>query len=99
MVFNRSEQDLADIKNSPEFRDWLVGILKTEDVTVFFEKTDGTVREMKCTLKPDSLVPYEKKTDQSKTPNPDVCAVFDLDKQQWRSFRYDSIKEIRFTLG
>ena len=60
-------------------------------VNVVFKKKDGTERTMKCTLKPDQVVDYEKKTDKTKEPSLETCPVFDLDKQEWRSFRYDSI--------
>jgi len=48
---------------------------------------------MVCTLKPD-LLPAQTDLEeavQKKTPNPDVLAVWDLENQGWRSFRYDSV--------
>lgn len=83
----------------PVFRDWLRGILTVENVTVTFTKTDGTEREMRCTLNPVIAIPYEKKTEKLKKTNTDALAVWDLDKNEWRSFRYSSIKSINFTLG
>lgn len=59
---------------------------------VMFEKRDGTMRSMLCTTKVDMVVPYEKKTDRTKPENKDVQFVFDLEKKEWRSFRYDSVK-------
>ena len=59
---------------------------------VIFEKRDGTIREMLCTTKRDMVVEYEKKTDRTKPENNEVCFVFDLEKKEWRSFRYDSVK-------
>jgi hypothetical protein len=41
----------------------------------------------------------EKKTDRVRKENDDVLSVFDLEKNEWRSCRYDSIREIKFTLG
>jgi hypothetical protein len=29
----------------------------------------------------------------------DALAVFDIEKNDWRSFRWDSVKSIKFTLG
>ena len=63
---------------------------------VQFTKVDGTKRYMKCTLASE-LIPApteEKKTDRVKKENPDVLAVWDLEKAGWRSFRFDTILEI-----
>lgn len=81
-----------------ELRKWLIGVLKEQPVDLKFEKKDGSVREMKATLKSDMVVEYEKKTDKDKVVNEEVLAVFDLDKKEWRSFRLESLKEIHFTL-
>jgi hypothetical protein len=81
------------------FRDWLVNLLETSStVKISFKKKDDTIREMNCTLDPERVKKYEKKTDRTKTVNVEVCPVFDLDKQEWRSFRFETITEIRFEL-
>lgn len=59
---------------------------------VIFTKRDGTDRTMICTTKRDLVIPYEKKTDRTKPENNETCFVFDLEKKEWRSFRYDSVK-------
>lgn len=79
-----------------EFQIWLRSHLHFGPVTVTFKKKDGTLREMNCTLKPDLVKEYEKKTERTKTVNEETCPVFDIDKQEWRSFRYDSITEVKF---
>ena len=33
-----------------------------------------------------------------KTKSDEALAVFDLEKQSWRSFRFDSVKEINFNM-
>ena len=81
------------------FRVWLQGILKTETVCLTFRKKDDTIREMKCTLIESKLPVVEKKTDRVRKENDDLISVFDLEKNEWRSCRYDSIKQINFTLG
>jgi hypothetical protein len=65
---------------------------------VTFTKSDGTEREMKCTLKEEFIQQYEKKTDRVRKENEDVLSVWDLDNNGWRSFRVDSIKHIDFDL-
>jgi hypothetical protein len=64
---------------------------------VTFTKADGSIREMKCTLKP-SLLP-EVKLVEAHVPrkqNDDVLAVWDLDNSAWRSFRIDSITNVEY---
>lgn len=64
-------------------------------VTVNFTKTDGTVRKMICTLQEGAIPQGEaKKTDRVKKENDDVLAVWDLEAQGWRSFRFDSILSV-----
>jgi hypothetical protein len=56
---------------------------------------------MICTLSenkiPADFVPKNTKKSE-KTEIGEALAVFDLEKSEWRSFRFDSIKEIRFDL-
>lgn len=86
-------------KNYPDHqvgRKWLIDLLKTQPVTVVFEKSNGEHREMNCTLEESIVVPYVKKTDKEKKHDPEVLPVWDIDKNAWRSFRYDSIIKINF---
>jgi hypothetical protein len=54
---------------------------------------------MRCTLK--DVPQYERKTESETTrkKNDEVMSVYDMDKSEWRSFRIDSIKEIKFDLA
>jgi sensor histidine kinase regulating citrate/malate metabolism len=85
-----------DIKH---LRSWLIGVLNNGAAKVTFIKKDGTERAINCTLKEDLTVRQEKKTDTVKTVNEEVLPVFDIDKQEWRSFRLDSVRQINFTLS
>lgn len=69
----------------------LVSLLKSNTCKVTFTKADGTLREMKCTLKEGSFVAPEKKTERVREPKDDVVSVWDLEKDAWRSFRVDSV--------
>lgn len=80
------------------FRDFLNRELRRGVVEVFFIKKDGTERKMKCTLQEGIVVPYEKKTDKVKEPSTDICPVFDVEKQEWRSFKYESVIKLSATL-
>ena len=90
-----------------EFKNWLKEILhndSTKNLCVVFTKKDGTDREMFCTLA-ESKIPTEKQpksqASDSETAglgNESAVRVFDTEKQEWRSFRWDSVKEVRFDL-
>lgn len=71
-------------------------LLHNESVDLEFIKKDGSLRIMTATLRVDKLptqVDLEEAV-QTKTPNPDVLAVFDLHNQGWRSFRWDSLQKV-----
>jgi len=89
----------ASVKEQAQFREWLVGVLKTNTVGLTFKKKDDTIREMKCTLIESMLPVIEKKTDRVRKESKDALSVFDLEKNEWRSFRYDSIEVVSFNLG
>jgi hypothetical protein len=82
-----------------EFKNWLKGVMQTEIVNLTFRKTDGTLRNMKCTLLPKFLPEVVVSDKPKRKVSEDTLAVFDLEKNEWRSFRYDSVTEIKFTLG
>lgn len=98
-TINENYYTLSGEKERRRFREWLTGLMKVQPIYVTFIKSDGSKREMRCSLREEDLVVYEKKTDLVKEKNDDVCAVWDLDKSAWRSFRYDSIKQIRVEVG
>jgi hypothetical protein len=80
-------------------KDWLIGLLRSEIVELTFIKKDGSERIMTCTLA-EQKIPAEnapKGTERAK--NDEAVAVFDLENNGWRSFRWDSLTNIEFTLG
>ena len=77
-------------------RKWLIGLLESSPVEVTFTKRDGTERVMNCTLQPEYL---PETVGDIRKKNDDSLAVYDLEAEGWRSFRWDSIKGINFTIG
>ena len=62
---------------------------------VTFEKINGELRKMLCTLN-STLIPMEETEvgeKRTKVANPDVVPVYDLESNGWRSFRWNSVKE------
>jgi hypothetical protein len=97
-----------------QIREWVRGLLQNSEVTVTFTKADGTDRDMLCTLdhsripvKPvapttstapvDGIVRESKKP--KKEPDPHSIRVFDLEKQEWRSFRFERLRKVTATLN
>ena len=61
-------------------------------VTVTFTKTNGEERVMRCTTCIDDIpVEHHPKGDSNRKFSDEAQRVFDLDKQEWRSFRWDSV--------
>lgn len=88
----------ASEEEQGQFRDWLRDALHTNTIHLTFEKKDGTIREMKCTLL-ESELPKQEQGKEAKKLNDSSMPVFDLGKKEWRAFRFDAIKRIEFTLG
>jgi hypothetical protein len=66
-----------------------------EILRVTFEKADQTIRTINCVRQPPlESQQYVKKTTRTKTPNNEVCSVWDIDIDQWRSFRYDRVFKV-----
>ena len=104
----------ADDFVKEQIRDWVRGLLQNSEVTVTFTKADGTDRDMLCTLdhsripvsvaKPvsttapvDGIVRESRKP--RKEPDPHSIRVFDLEKQEWRSFRFERLKKVTAVLN
>ena len=96
---NMENQSKGSQVNTPEGREWLRGLLRNEEVTITFTKKDGTEREMYCTLKSDNIPSEKAPKNSGKAQSDESIAVFDLDKEEWRSFRWDSVRKIEFTMG
>lgn len=80
--------------NDDKDKDWLKNQLREGVVLVTFKKKDGTKRKMRCTLA-ENEIPAEKMPKGSgKSKSGDALAVFDVENQEWRSFRFDSIFEL-----
>lgn len=98
-----------DEKEFRLFQKWLKGHLSFGPVTITFTKKDGSERVMNCTIKPE-LIPqelHESNTNNTvdfpipkkeKKVNRDVMPVYDIEAKSWRSFRWDSITQVRFKL-
>jgi hypothetical protein len=96
----------ADDANKAIMRDWIKSLLQKGAITVTFTKADGTDREMLCTLDLTKLPPVAapvdgivKESKQRKKPDEHSLRVFDLEKNEWRSFRFDRLKKVTAELN
>lgn len=91
-----------DDKLEPIVHKWLKSVLGVTEATITFTKVDGTERIMRCTLEADKLPVVELKEDAKPRKQSDstkALRVFDLEKNEWRSFTIKTIKRIELTLS
>ena len=84
-----------------ETREWLRGLLKSEVVTLTFTKKDGTQRKMVSTLS-EARIPKSENTKEStgtRKYSDKAQPVYDVEAKGWRSFRWDSLSMLEFSIG
>ena len=67
--------------------------LKSDVINIIFTKVDGTTRSMKATLS-QNIVPGEATARATNRSANTAQAVWDTEASGWRSFKWDSIKEV-----
>ena len=69
--------------------------LQSNICEVEFTKVNGETRVMKCTLDPSIILPATKEDPLSqkkvRAVSEEVLPVWDVDKEQWRSFRIENV--------
>jgi len=86
---------MKKVYNKVDARNEIVKCLLTGPTMVLFEKKDGSVRKMICTLH-HKLIPAtkEKLNDMSRNPvrSDAAIAAYDLENAGWRSFLVDKVR-------
>jgi hypothetical protein len=77
----------------------LIEHLKKDVAVITFNKVNGDQRVMTCTLA-EHVLPQATKDDpltQKKVReiSPEVCAVWDVNANGWRSFRWDKVVSVK----
>lgn len=94
-------------KEFEAFKSYTLGLLhdnSAKDLCVTFTKKDGSERKMFCTLVeskiPADKIPKSQASDSEVVKNGDGSAVrvFDTEKSEWRSFRWETVTKLEFTL-
>jgi hypothetical protein len=99
----------SDDLEKDHMRAFVKGILRDGAALIEFVKADGTTRAMNCTLS-EAHGAQHKIVESVETVNNDVsnppakvndhvCRVWDIDQAAWRSFRWDRLKRIEFSIG
>lgn len=73
----------------------LMQLLKEGVVTVKFTKKDGSLRTMRCTLNNKQIPSSKHPKGTGKAPGPGILPVYDVEKNDWRSFRLDSVQSFQ----
>jgi hypothetical protein len=79
---------------TPEAQQKLKDLLRAKVLSVKFTKVDGSIRELQCTLQ-SGIVPETGTSKTPRAPSTETLAVFDTVNNGWRSFRYDTILEVK----
>ena len=94
------EMKIVDTAIVPFERKEVVEVLEKYTALVKFKKLNGDMRSMKCTLV-KGMIPSATKEDtmsqkKVRNLNEEVLAVWDVEKEGWRSFRLENIVSIEY---
>jgi hypothetical protein len=82
------------VKNKVD-KPFLQGMIKTGVYSITFKKVDESMRVMKCTLMKDRLPVLDESVERKpRKENDQVLNVWDLEKEDWRSMRIDSVLNV-----
>lgn len=78
---------------------WLKNILSSGVYNITFNKVNGEVRTMPCTLK-ETLLPavVVKEGKEPRAQRTDSISVWCMDKQEWRSFKVMNVTDVEAVL-
>jgi len=87
---------MEQFKDAVSFRNSMTLSLMRGPCYAIFQKKDGTLRHMVCTLH-NQLIPQDTNVDHTanktyKQRSDKSVSVYDLEKREWRSFLLDNVK-------
>tara|TARA_B100000287_G_scaffold406176_1_gene430365 strand:+ start:4504 stop:4833 length:330 start_codon:yes stop_codon:yes gene_type:complete len=85
---NLEEKDFEPNRNNDEWRSRVVDHLQSGYGLFTFQKADGSIREMKCTLKHDDIPETSNLKSNSK---PGQLVVWDYEVEGWRIVTFEKI--------
>lgn len=92
-----NEAERKSLVASPEFREWLLGVLSDDNAStvITFQKKDGSIRKMHCTRNMNRI-PLEQHPKNESVESGTSIRVFDLEKAEWRSFVVENVLSIDY---
>lgn len=82
-------------RNNSEWQQTIKNLLLSFDCKITFQKTDGSVKRIFCTLNPQQLpLPNGKKNAPPADVN-DFISIYDLDEKKWKSIPYEKIIDFK----
>lgn len=75
-------------------REEMLDLLREGLCEVQFVKQDGSMREMRCTIN-QNYIPKDKMPKSGVDYTSTTIRAFEIGKDQWRSFRVDSVKKFK----
>jgi hypothetical protein len=82
-------------RNNDDWRVRVEGLLKVGNGKFHFQKVDGSLRDMFCTLQP-SVLPEDFNTELTNQSKPGVLTIWDIENNGWRSMRYENVIQFKF---
>ena len=92
-----SGTDPMEIIQEPEFKEWFMEYLSENTITVEFNKKNGEKRRMICTRDIGKIPVEQQPTNSKSTSQTDAVPVFDLEKNEWRSFNLSGLTRIEWS--
>tara|TARA_Y100000033_G_C2676457_1_gene76906 strand:+ start:182 stop:520 length:339 start_codon:yes stop_codon:yes gene_type:complete len=92
---NIEEKDFHPKRNDDEWRRQVETLLATGNAKFHFQKVNGELRDMYCTLNPNVL-PETTNSELSSQSKPGILVVWDIEKEGWRSIKYESVIGFKF---
>ena len=82
-------------RNEDEWRQKVEDLLRIGNGKFHFQKVNGELRDMYCTLQ-QSVLPEEYNMELRNLAKPGVLTVWDIEVDAWRSLRYESVIQFKF---
>lgn len=83
------------IKERDTMREFFKSTIEARTAIVTFTKLNGEERVLRCT-RDLKRIPEKKHPKGIRKPADTVVTAYDIDKEDWRSFRLDSVKSFYF---
>ena len=92
---NLQEKDFHPKRNDDEWRRQVETLLATGNAKFHFQKVNGELRDMYCTLNP-AVLPETRNSEMSNNAKPGILVVWDIENNGWRSMKYESVIGFKF---